>query len=217
MGFSSRVWHGASSWHSPVGSMLVWVVQERVPAPSRGVQWRSLRSVGASIGDPFEGAGRVVEVLFWQIAHRPLKTGLLGRQRSFLFMDVTHGAMSATCKHGDSSKWDWSILPLSSWPVKRPLHWVHTPFYRKSQVFTSLQVTATSAGLSHRKSLRPLRLALRATWFPRRPRVPRTCSRSTCSHSAPRCSEPGRWSLGNPWRQHWLGHVFFRYEASDQC
>ena len=28
------------------------------PGPSRGVQWRSLSSVGASIGDPFEGAGR---------------------------------------------------------------------------------------------------------------------------------------------------------------
>ena len=29
--------------------------------PSRGVRWRSLSSVGASIGDPFEGAGRVLE------------------------------------------------------------------------------------------------------------------------------------------------------------
>ena len=28
-----------------------------IPGPSRGVQWRSLSGVGASIGDPFEGAG----------------------------------------------------------------------------------------------------------------------------------------------------------------
>ena len=28
-----------------------------LPGPSKGVQWRSPSSVGASIGDPFEGAG----------------------------------------------------------------------------------------------------------------------------------------------------------------
>ena len=31
----------------------------KLPGPSRGVQWRSLSSVGASIGDPFEGAGTI--------------------------------------------------------------------------------------------------------------------------------------------------------------
>ena len=33
------------------------VMVQKVSLPSRGVQWRSLNSVGASIGDPFEGAG----------------------------------------------------------------------------------------------------------------------------------------------------------------
>ena len=35
------------------------VEQKLIPGPSRGVQWRCLSSVGASIGDLFEGAGRV--------------------------------------------------------------------------------------------------------------------------------------------------------------
>ena len=35
------------------------VVPPRIPGPSRGVQCRSPSSVGTSIGDPFEGAGRM--------------------------------------------------------------------------------------------------------------------------------------------------------------
>ena len=31
-----------------------------LPGTSRGVQWRSLSGVGASIGDPFEGAGTLI-------------------------------------------------------------------------------------------------------------------------------------------------------------
>ena len=40
------------------------IVEQHIPGPSRGVQWRSLSSVGASIGDPFEGAGWFLVVCY---------------------------------------------------------------------------------------------------------------------------------------------------------
>ena len=40
-----------------------------IPGPSRGVQWRSLSSVGAFIGDPFEGAGIYIYIYISQTLH----------------------------------------------------------------------------------------------------------------------------------------------------